>query len=184
MSIFLRFLFVIIVGIVIVAIGTFIATQSVSPDAVFVLVGVIIGTLVGELSRIFVADADRRLQLRLVALDKRLEAHQEAYRLWRKLLHNVHEPQEIGTVVMECQEWWDAHCLYLDPDARKAFNLAYSTAADHHSLVETRQSADTVRKSWADIVHAGEVIVRSIALPTIGEDKPSKDATGKQVAKN
>ncbi len=64
-------------------------------------------------------------QLRMAALDRRSEAHQEAFALCRKLVSSVHH-ENIGEVVMECQYWWNKNCLYLGPEAREAFNLDHT----------------------------------------------------------
>src|SRR5262245_13021112 len=69
-------------------------------------------------------------QLRMVAVEKRLEAHQQAYTLWRKLRSNAHL-EGINSIVLECQEWWERNCLYLAPAAREAFLQAYFAAYDH-----------------------------------------------------
>ena len=77
-------------------------------------------------------DLRSKQQLRMAAVEKRLEAHQHAYMLWRKLRTNLHS-DNINSIVMECQEWWQCNCLYLAPAAREAFRLAYSFAADHRT---------------------------------------------------
>jgi hypothetical protein len=41
-----------------------------------------------------------RNQLRMAALDKRLQAHQEAFALWQKLTARSAQPAD---VIMECQ---------------------------------------------------------------------------------
>ncbi len=60
-------------------------------------------------------------QLRLAALDKRLQAHQEAFTLWRELFSAIHSP-DIGKAVINCQEWWGKNCIYLEPEVREALN--------------------------------------------------------------
>ncbi len=68
-------------------------------------------------------------QLRMAALDRRLQAHQEAFELWRELLEAAHT-DGIGKVVMKCQSWWERNCLYLEPKVREAFVAAYSAVTD------------------------------------------------------
>jgi hypothetical protein len=58
-----------------------------------------------------------RQQLRMAAVEKRLEVHQHAYMLWRKLLSNAHS-NAINPIILECQEWWRSNCLYLAAEAR------------------------------------------------------------------
>jgi hypothetical protein len=108
-----------------------------------------------------------RQQLRLAAVDKRLQAHQEAFSLWRKLVASVHK-DSVWEVVLECQ-WWDNNCLYLGPEARAAFNTAYRCASNHKEFSKDRSNSQLVKDNWKDIVDAGEAIVKSAELPSLGE---------------
>jgi hypothetical protein len=103
-------------------------------------------------------------QLRLAAVDRRLQAHQEAYSLWRRLMHAAHSP-EVDDSVIKCQAWWESNCLYLEPSAREAFSAAYSSAAMHKSLLQNRDDSKSVRENWLQIVNAGSVILKAAQLP-------------------
>jgi len=114
---------------------------------------------------------NREHAMRMAALEKRLEAHQQAYALWRKLVANVHQRDKIGAIILECQDWWQNHCLYLDPEARQAFYMAYSSAHLHPNLLggeRSEEAARMVRENWQHIIGAGDVIVRGAALPPLG----------------
>jgi hypothetical protein len=154
-----------------------------SADAVSGVMGIILGAILMTSIQSYNAASERRNQMRLAAVDRRLDSYQQAFYLWRKLLANVHNTDQIGDVVVECQDWWDRNCLYLDPDARKAFNVAYMAAANHGLLlVEGRdeESAKLAQENWRDIIGAGEVIVKGAALPTIGEDEYKLVGAGKR----
>lgn len=116
-----------------------------------------------------------RHQLRLAALDQRLEAQQRAFALWKQLFNAVHSPQ-VDEVVMECQDFWNTRCLYLTPEAREAFYDAYRAAAMHSSMVQAnrgkgQEATQEVRANFETIRRAGQVIVESINLPPIhGEE--------------
>lgn len=118
-------------------------------------------------NRQIIAFGDRRNQLRLAALERRLEIHQQAYTLWVKLVQSVFDRQAVFKVAAECQEWWMSHCLYLEAEPRAAFRQAYMVATDHHELVRNRESADLVKQSWATIWKVGELIDRAVELPPI-----------------
>jgi hypothetical protein len=141
---------------------------EISSDALISLVSAIIGGLIATSSQALVSAQDRQNQLRLAALDKRLQAHQEAYSRWRKLLFNVANENTIGDIVFESQKWWEENCLYLDPSARKLFYLAIQKAADHLNLVKNRELALT-EDNMRFIQTVGEAILAGVALPTIGE---------------
>lgn len=107
----------------------------------------------------------REHQLRLAALDRRLEAHQQAFTLWQKLIFAMHS-KKLGDVVIECQNWWGSHCLYLEPEAREAFVRAFQAASNHELLPVDRleQNGDIIRA-------AGPAIVQGVALPLIKDFK-------------
>ncbi|HEY6170152.1 MAG TPA: hypothetical protein VI454_19115 [Verrucomicrobiae bacterium] len=108
----------------------------------------------------------REHQFRMAALDRRLEAHQQAYTLWRKLFFSVHQ-KEVGEVVMECQNWWNKNCLYLDPESREAFLKAFHAAHLHADLLHGSVPTNEIRENFAILQAAGDAIVRGAALPPI-----------------
>ena len=115
---------------------------------------------------------NQRHQLRLAALDKRLEVHQQAYALWWKLRGYVHNREEIGKVVDECQEFWVKNCLYLHADARHAFRTAYLSAPNHRDLLEYhRGERAMIEENWQHIIEAGNIFVEAVELPSLGEDE-------------
>ena len=118
-----------------------------------------------------------RHQLRMAALEKRLDAHQHAFTLWRTLLSRLHSADaDVTAIVSECQQWWDRHCLYLSPDAREAFNRAYFAAANHAGYLRARADAQVLEQNFHWIMKAGEAIVAGAELPSLG-DREAQDAT-------
>ena len=115
-------------------------------------------------------NTSREHQLRLAALERRLEAHQQAFTLWRKLISAMNSDKLPG-VVIECQTWWDSNCLYLDAQSREAFVRAFRAAHIHESLLPGRSQGepgtDIIKDNWDDIVSAGNAIVQGAALPPI-----------------
>jgi hypothetical protein len=115
-----------------------------------------------------------RQQLRIAAIDKRLQVHQEAFTLWRRLLSAVHE-ENVATVVIECQTWWEHNALYLEPEVRDAFNRAYFAANHHKSFVDnpTRNEASitALQDNWKLLMSTGNVIMDAVALPALNEQE-------------
>jgi hypothetical protein len=112
-------------------------------------------------------------QLRMIAAERRIQAHQEAFALWRKLIANVYT-DNIGEVAIECQKWWENHCLYLEPDAREAFNLAYARAPSHAMVVEggrERGNVSAVQAHWKGIMDCGQILFHSIKLPGLTDQE-------------
>lgn len=109
-----------------------------------------------------------RSQLRLAAAERRLEAHQKAFTLWRKLIANVHGDKQ-REVVNECYTWWEQNCIYLSPGAREAFSDAFWAANTHPSLLQDRGNPQPVMQNWDKLMKAGAKIVEGAELPALGE---------------
>lgn len=108
-------------------------------------------------------------QLRLAVVERRFQAHQEAHTLWIRLSQKVHS-DEIGKVVIECQRWWEENSLYLDPNARQAFRVAYHAAFDHRDLREGPRDEDhrkIIEDNWRTIREAGPTIEAAVNLPRL-----------------
>lgn len=114
-------------------------------------------------------------QLRLAAINERLRVHQEAYQLWREI--NTHlSTKEIGNVVTKCDLWWGTNCLYLEPEARKAFLIAFVRARDLE-FYKTSQDPSTrtlVTDMYQEINEAGAIIERCVELPVLNEFEIAK----------
>ncbi len=104
-------------------------------------------------------------QLRLAAVERRLQAHQEAFALWRELYLNTHT-ENIGQTVIKCQTWWENNCLFLEPSAREAFSDAYTAANMHSALIQDGfPSRQVAKDNWQRITRAGQIIVEAVQLP-------------------
>jgi len=115
-----------------------------------------------------VEELKARHQLRLAAVDRRLQAHQEAFTHWRELMSATHT-DEVGKVVMKCQAWWEMNCVYLEPTVRESFVRAYGAASDHNSYVRGHADADLIEKNWALITVFHNVLFQAIQLPPLSE---------------
>ncbi|WP_213957118.1 hypothetical protein [Variovorax sp. dw_954] len=108
-------------------------------------------------------------QLRLAALDKRLEKHQEAFTHWMELYRVLADVQRgrIAEVALECQRWWDASCIYLEPDVRTAFHEAVLHAQyfQEHRVTHPEVVADIL----IAIEAAGDKILAAVQLPPMTE---------------
>lgn len=60
-------------------------------------------------------------QLGLAAIDRRLEAHQQAYLEWLRLAISYHDTIKQQQSLQNCQTFYNANCLYLANRTRKAF---------------------------------------------------------------
>jgi hypothetical protein len=121
-------------------------------------------------------------QLKLAAIEKRLEAHQKAYELWHQLVSSVHDSKKVWDTAVQCQDWWWENCLYLTSEARDAFYQSIFCAINHRYLIGAHVGRDEVMRNWNDIMKPGEEIPRAIDLPppttdglrNLRKDEPEK----------
>lgn len=115
-------------------------------------------------------------RLRMAALDRRLETHQQAFTLWHRLAINVFKQELVNQVATECQEWWSKNCLYLDTKSRDAFLKAVRAAVQHQEIARDRgqssaESYKATMENWNRIMEASDAIVQGVALPPIHLDQ-------------
>jgi hypothetical protein len=128
-------------------------------------------------NRLILEERSRHHQLRMAALDRRLDVHQQAYALWVRLVGSIYREDRLTKLVMQCQEWWQNHSLYLDGSARQEFRDAYMAATHHRDLVNAHERSEVLRESWATIMRVGELLVTAVELPAIaGVDSGLQDA--------
>lgn len=105
-------------------------------------------------------------QLRMAALDRRLQAHQEAFTYWRKL---VAGPEESDAAVQECQAWWEQNCVYLEPTVRHAFVVAYSNARTRNEFVQMHADSRLIIDAWHKVMEFQEILFAAVQLPAMSE---------------
>jgi hypothetical protein len=110
-------------------------------------------------------------RLKMAALDKRLEAHQQAYTLWLQLRRSVHTKDKNTDMVIKCQKWWEENCLYLDMESRKAFISSIHAVALHPDLTGGQATKVEVEENWRYIHDCGEILIRGAGLPSFGENE-------------
>jgi hypothetical protein len=115
-----------------------------------------------------VEELKARHQLRLAAIDRRIQVHQEAFTLWRKVMTDVHT-DKVGTVVTDCQSWWEQNCIYLEPNVREGFVTAYRAALDHRSLLRAHEQPNLIKSNWKKITDFPNILFQAIKLPALSE---------------
>ncbi|MDP3228147.1 MAG: hypothetical protein Q8N13_09220 [Acidovorax sp.] len=105
-------------------------------------------------------------QLRMVAAERRLQAHQEAFTMWRELFSAMHTP-EVTAAVRRCTQWWEKNCVYLGPKSHHAFFDAFWAAAIHSDLLANRSPASEITGNWKKIAAAPNIILEEVALPPL-----------------
>lgn len=106
-------------------------------------------------------------QLRLASVEKRLQVHQEAFCLWRRI-NGALGTDFLPEIIKECDEWWGNNSLYLEPEPRRAFLEAWVSARDLKWYQENSEPS-LVTKCHQQINYAGEAITKAVELPRLNE---------------
>jgi len=173
---------VIYIGALIFLILLLVIFLFVDSKTIIGLVGVVIGGLISSITTIIINRTNYQKQLKLAALEKRLDAHQKAFSIWRRIVFNLYK-DTIGDVVIEAQNWWENNCLYLGVKSRAAFFHCLNFAVHHSDMRKSRNREydykKEIKESWDTIMLPGKTLVEEVNLPSFGEeefiiDKPLK----------
>ena len=129
------------------------------------VVGTILGALMNRSFARGLEDIAHENRLRLAAIDKRLEAHQQAFALIWKLVNQRASETSCGHT-KNCNDWWADNCLYLTEEARQAFRAMCNVLpleASYNSRGELLHSGAT----WALITTAFLETVEGVRLPNL-----------------
>ncbi|MFA5805047.1 MAG: hypothetical protein WC879_10425 [Melioribacteraceae bacterium] len=124
-------------------------------------------------------DLERKDKYKLVAIEKRLEAHQQAFNHWRKLLLVIHgrDIEQTTRTLKDAQEFWNLNCLYLENKTRKDFAETIFRTSNHPSLIDQRRMAEKgeeketasrdIKENWDFIHKLGITIQQDVELEPI-----------------
>lgn len=163
-----KILLAIVVLIISIGLTLLVIFGFLDANSIIGLFGVVIGAIIVEFSHHQSARDERRHQLKLAALDRRLQSHQEAFSLWRRLMVDMGDQEKLTKTVLDCQEWWNNNCLYLSADARQAFSHAYMIAGTYYASIAAG-AMELVLHDTKVIQQAGSKIVQGVELPSLSE---------------
>jgi hypothetical protein len=122
-------------------------------------------------NQLIIEQGGHRHQLRMAALEKRLQAHQEAYAHCQNIISNIFAEDAIRSeAIIKCQVWWVNNCLYLNAESREAVYASCRSAWSHKELSISREKFEVIENNWKTIIRPLEVLVKGVELPTIAED--------------
>jgi hypothetical protein len=111
----------------------------------------------------------QRHDLRLVAVERRLQTHQEAYERWFTMLRGLTDLSALRESTSEQFTWLSKNRLYLEPQVVDAFDRAVTAARDRVTILQADTKA--LKTNFADIRSLGQVIVDAVKLPLLAIDK-------------
>lgn len=100
-------------------------------------------------------------QVRAASLDRRLQAHQDAFSHWRSLVVGAKDRQ---AAIAECDSWWEKNCLYLEPAVSKAFFEAYRNARLHDEFLQIRAEAKLITETHDKMLAFPDVLFECVKL--------------------
>ncbi|MCA7890019.1 hypothetical protein LGM58_43380 [Burkholderia contaminans] len=120
----------------------------------------------------------QRHSLRTLIADKRMDAHQQAFKKVKGLL----SARDNQAVIDDCKAWMDDHCLYLALGARQAVWQAIghaevrahciAEAANEGNSPEHRRAYhESAVNEWTAIMGALPEIVTAVELPALGDEE-------------
>jgi hypothetical protein len=141
----------------------------------------LLGIFVGAFLTLLIQWFDRKDKFRLVAIEKRLQTHQEAFAWWYKLIWVIHSPSdERIPVISEVRNFWINNCLYLEKNTRKEFDIVINLVNGYSDkLQQAKITLDAVEKdkirldylgNWDRIVQLPKLIQSEVELEPIVPD--------------
>ena len=100
-------------------------------------------------------------QLKMAEIERRLQAHQEAFGLWSEMI-KTNDNEDFKLLHARCSSWWDNNCLYLDPNVRSEFVSSITAMKLHHDLVQRDEPS---QMTFADIEKLHKAIFEATLLP-------------------
>lgn len=111
-----------------------------------------------------------RHQLRLSAIDRRLEAHQLALALWREL-NSTLGTEDVNETLIKYDNFWNENSLYLEPNARKAFLSAWIAARNIELYKKNGMGNEYMVELYKTINDLGDAISEAVELPPLNEQQ-------------
>ena len=165
-------------------------------EALFGLIGVLIGSIITiyifrkeRKDRLELSSQERKDKFKLVAIEKRLEAHQQALYHWDRLRLIIHEKDIVkrNEVTDNASEFWFKNYLYLEKKTRDKFyeviylvrNYRLFWQAWHDAVPgpEKNNKNTELVGHWNEIHSLSTIIMKEVELEPISI-KEEKDATG------
>ena len=99
-----------------------------------------------------------------VALEKRLEIHQEAFRRCREILKGANYEKH-SEYFNDYQDWWNRNCLYLGPKSRMSFLSMYFKLL-LYQIEDNSPEIKKEKKEFGNLInHTIKHLTEEIGLP-------------------
>jgi hypothetical protein len=133
-----------------------------------------IGAITREVERVrhdyngLLEQVKARNQLRMAAVDKRLQVHQEAFTNWRKLF--MADADDLDAIAQEYRDWYNLNCIYLEPPVREAYLKVVSQEYMRRvNRVGGPSSAEVLSEHLGNMFAFPNLLFKAIELPPLSE---------------
>ena len=128
------------------------------------LIGVVIGSILTFGISYYLAKWKYKRCFEFVVLEKRIEKHQEAFKLCWDMLSSLSEDR-VGEMYNICLKWWNENCLYLAPRSREMFRNTY-----YELYIFQLKNVDD-KKKYIDVTipETRKILMTEIGLPWLEE---------------
>ena len=139
--------------------------------------GALIGGALAGFAQLYIAHNERQDKLKMakterldkykmVGLEKRLEAHQAAFRLWYDLMWSMSDDDKRKDQALECEKWLVDNQFYLDKKSNDAFRTAASVASTFGEYTAgDKDAANDRRKAFREMHKVGNYLREGVGLP-------------------
>ena len=158
-----------------------------------IIIALVIGAAIPIITQYFQSkekekyfELERKEKFKLVAIEKRIEAHQIALKQWYDLKSVIHssdnDPHKME-VLKSAKDFWYSHSLYLEKQNRTKLQDAFWIVSNYRLWLEMRREMDTQQEKedhkkfylgcWDDFHKLFEIIQKEVELEPIKyiEDK-------------
>ncbi len=130
--------------------------------------GTLLGIIITGFINVYISNTKRKNELRLAALDKRLDAHQKAYSISNMFRNNINVEDSRGKMINQFDEFWNNYCLYLAPNSRKAIMELYKKYMEFPDIPRNEKPG----KLFIDLLKKTKyTLEKDVELPPLGNQE-------------
>jgi hypothetical protein len=134
--------------------------------------GALIGGGLAVIGQLYISKKERLDKFKIMALEKRLESHQDAFRLWYDLMWSLNDDDQRGVQAEKCNDWWVDNQFYLDKKSSSAFKTAALVANTFGEYrAGDKNAAEERKKAFREMQKVGSYLRKGLGLPHLENEK-------------
>lgn len=122
-----------------------------------------------------IEDLKAHHQLRMLAAERRMQAHQEAYVWWQKLWRSTvtEKKDELDLQIEGFRSWYFENCIFLSKKTRLACIETIGSSLSYFGLIACRPEINypLINQTLAKLENAAAIIMSEVDLPPIKADE-------------